>query len=130
MNEQDIMGMISNALSKYGAGDIHESNFQSFYQELSNRIIAYEIQTSWNWIYISLVFVVLGLIAIGVAVAKRKDWDEYSWAVGIVGAVFVLAFGIVIGVQLDDITTCKTFPEKIVIEHVKIALKQLLNVVN
>ena len=130
LTPEQIMDMFGNAFSKYGAGDIKQTSFQSFYQELSNRIIAYEIQTSWNWIYISAVFIILGLITVGVAIVKRNDWDEASWVIGVIGACVVLAFVIVVGVQFDDIATCKTFPEKVVLEHIRVTLRQLLNVVN
>ncbi len=126
MSEQ-LINTLSQELSKYGVTASPSDGFDTYLQSLRQGIVNYEIQTSWVWIWTSVAFMVLGLIALIVAVRKRDDWDEAAWVVGVCALLAIIVCIIIIGTQAHDIATCYAFPDKVVYEHVKHVLRQFLS---
>lgn len=126
MSEQ-LINSLSQELSKYGITASPSDGFDTYLQSLRQGIVNYEIQTSWVWIWTSIAFIVVGLISLIVAVKKRKDWDEAAWVLGVCALFIIIVCIIIIGTQAHDIATCNAFPDKVVYEHVRYALRQFLS---
>ena len=115
-----IIEVLNNLCLRFGlAIDWTQDNIFPYLEELAAKYIAWECATSWMWIGIGAILVVVGL---ALFVTDLK----YDWADG----VMVLAgFGMLcVGVpmivcQVYDILTCKYFPEKELVEYVQYLIR-------
>lgn len=107
-------------------------NVIPYIEKLCGKYINYEIATSIVWIVVALVMCVPGFILLKL-LNKNKEWgvthyhtieDDYFGRImsyiGIV-ALFIIPFFMII-VQALDIVTCLTFPEKVIIDELKILI--------
>lgn len=89
-------------------------NVLPYVETLCEKFIKWEVSTSWMWIGIAGVLLLLGLI-VSIIVHKISD-DGCIW---IFYAVLTLASFVIIGVQVYDIITCYTFPEKVIYDYIQ-----------
>lgn len=82
---------------------------------LCEKFINWEVATSWMWIGIMSALILISL-AVAIIIANTHSWDGMEWL--IFAFVCVIGF-VVIGVQIHDIITCYTFPEKVIYDYIK-----------
>lgn len=95
--------------------DWTKDNIMPYLEELAEKFIAFEVKTSWFWIYFTVAAWVLLMIT-GILV----------WKIGhdIGGFVVIASFSttilfIIVGVQIFDLITCEVLPEKILMREIK-----------
>lgn len=97
-----------------------------YLEELAEKLIVFEIKTSWFWIiFASSIAVLCWILSLVFAVINGFDSDSAAFFCVVSIALTVLAI-IISGVQIYDIITCETFPEKILLREIK-ELMQSLN---
>ena len=92
--------------------DWSSQNVMPYLKDLMSRYIDYEVMTSIAWIVIGAIMLVGGIIFTIIFVENDCDCAPLiSLGVAICGAVMI-------GVQVFDIITCYTIPEKVIIEYI------------
>lgn len=91
-------------------------NVLPYVETLCEKFIKWEISTSWMWIGISL-FGILAFLVFAIIIQCADDlMDGLQWIVFVIATI---CFCLVIGVQIYDIITCHTFPEKVIYDYLK-----------
>ena len=123
----EIIKVLDELCEKFGiAIDWTSENVIPYMQQLCEKYINYEIWTSVGWIVLlTSLFIVSLILAIKLTKKANKDewyYDNIAYA-AIFSIVCAVIFGIttiiVTSVQMHDIITCLTFPEKIIVEYVQ-----------
>lgn len=126
---EEIIKVLDALAEKFGlAVDWTSENVIPYLEQLCGKYVNYEIATSVIWLLFGVMCIIFGKILfkkIRYYFDKSNDMDEsngYTW--GCIGAT--IGFGvltiigvIVVMIQVFDIVTCFTFPEKIIIEELK-----------
>lgn len=90
-------------------------------EKLCKNFINYEIFSSIFWIGLALLCVIITLILFIVA---KCFWDvELEVVMGLVFAISIVAFMIVVGTQGHDIVTAIYFPEKSIYDYIIYAIE-------
>lgn len=105
------------------------SNVIPYLNQLCDKYINYEIATSIVWMTLGLLLFLAGIVCYRI-VYKNKDWgivhyntmpDDYTARgfiyIGVI-SIFMISMTM-ITIQILDIITCVTFPEKIIINELK-----------
>ena len=104
-------------------------NVLPYLEQLCGKYVNYEIATSVVWMILGLLLCIVEVVCYKI-VHKNKDWgvdpdegapDNYIVRIFLYfGVIFIFIISmIVIGTQIFDIITCVTFPEKIIIDELK-----------
>lgn len=110
----EIIKILDDLSSRFGiAIDWTSQNVLPYLQELCDKYISYEIWTSAVYIFICLTSAILMLYGISKLWNDMED-DFLFTAFGIVLIVSL----VVIVVQIFDIVTALTFPEKLIYEYI------------
>lgn len=109
----EIIKILDDLGQRFGiAIDWSSKNVMPYLKDLMSRYIDYEVMTSTAWIVIGVILLIGGIIFTIVFLKNGYDCAPLiSLGVAICGAV-------IIGVQVFDIITCYTIPEKIIIEYI------------
>lgn len=109
----EIIKMLDDLGKRFGIViDWSSENVMPYLKDLISRYIDYEVMTSIAWIVIGVILLIGGIIFTIVFVKNDCDCAPLiSLGVAICGAI-------VIGVQVFDIITCYTIPEKAIIEYI------------
>lgn len=95
--------------------DWSQQNIMPYASDLAERIIKFEIATSWAWIVL-MVFVTIVCITLCI-IGTTKDWnDEFVGALGFATMILIILTVGVVLCQVDDIITATYLPEKIIID--------------
>lgn len=125
MNADEIIKVLNDLCDKFGiAMDWGSKNVLPYLQELGNNIVAYELWTSIAWI-ILLMLPIIVLFSFSKYYTKHKNEDffkgcddddvlGYTYALMIFASIAWLTMSVI---QVFDIITCLTFPEKIILEY-------------
>lgn len=99
--------------------DWSSSNVLPYFQQLCNKYVTYEITTSIIWIVIGIALLLGGRYLF----LKRKCIDNifYDFYVTVIATIIMMFFigGLMIIMQIFDIATCITFPEKIILHELQ-----------
>ena len=128
---EEIIKVLDALAEKFGlAVDWTSSNVIPYLNQLCGKYINYEIATSIVWMIFGLLLFLAGIVCYRI-VYKNKEWgvdqyeyisDDYSGRMLLyvcVIAIFAISM-MVIYTQIFDIITCVTFPEKIIIDELKL----------
>ena len=132
---EEIIKVLDTLAERFGlAIDWTSANVIPYLEKLCNKYINYEITTSVIWLLI-------GVICLFIAkwgpkqtkrfIKKDEESDSYNyndvWAVlSGIATIILIIIGLLISIeQIFDIATCLTFPEKIVIEELKMIHKSM-----
>ena len=97
--------------------DWSNSNVIPYLQDLAQRVITYEFRSSIFWIVIGAILILIGIIAVVLAVHSTCD-DAMGFAC--IAVVILWLAGIwIIGAQINDIILCGTLPEKIILRYIQ-----------
>ena len=108
---------------KFGiAIDWSSQNVMPYIVELCGKFISWEIATSWMYVVLGGIFLLLGIFFIALELASEWSFDGLIFALGII--MFVIAFS-VIGAQAYDIITATHFPEKTIFDYIRIYINTM-----
>lgn len=127
---EEIIKVLDALCDKMGvAVDWTAENILPHAQQLFEKYVGYEFYTSILWIGIAAVLLLISGMATGIFVpmAIKDEWSNEWPTVPAIFAIVCLTglaivFLAVCGVQLKDLITCCTFPEKIILDYL-VALK-------
>lgn len=113
----EIIKLLDDLGRRFGiAIDWSSENVMPYIQDLMSRYIDYEVMTSIAWIIIGVILLIGGIIFTIVFIKNDCVCAPLiSIGVAICGAVMI-------GVQVFDIITCYTIPEKVIIEYINFLL--------
>ena len=127
---EEIIKVLDALAEKFGlAVDWTSSNVIPYLNQLCGKYINYEMATSIVWMIFGLLLFLAGIVCYRI-VYKNKDLgvdtyehipDDYTGRVLLYMCVIcIFAISItIISTQIFDIITCVTFPEKIIIDELK-----------
>jgi hypothetical protein len=98
--------------------DWTSENVLPYVEQLCEKFILWEVNTSFAWMGIMAVVVILSLIA-AILVNRFGNWYGSEWF--IFGCVVVIAV-VVVGLQIFDIIECRAFPEKAIYDYIQFHL--------
>jgi uncharacterized membrane-anchored protein len=121
MNVSDqIIQVLDDLCRRFGIViDWKKETIAPYLMELSEKFIAFEVQTSWFWIISALSIAgILWIMSLVCSLIHGFD-SEGAMSLGIIAIVATVFAVVVSGVQIYDIITCETFPEKILLREIK-----------
>ena len=98
--------------------DWTSENVMPYVEQLCEKFILWEVNTSFAWIGIMAVVMLLSLIT---AILLNRFGHMYGAEWGLFAFVVAIAIA-VIGTQIFDIIECRTFPEKAIYDYIKFHL--------
>ena len=112
--------------------DWTSQNVIPYLEQLYYKYIKYEIATSIVWMLIGIVCILVGKHGVKIVQYFYKKYQEDStyydiWVI-IIGLATGMAFlsgAMIVGSELFDIVTCLTFPEKIILEEIKLLYQNM-----
>ena len=114
-----VIEVLNELCKKFGiAIDWSADNVLPYVKELAGKFISWEIATSWTWIGISIIFILIGILLIVFDI--KSCWDGLLI---ITGSFIILIAFVVFVEQIFDIITCQYFPEKQIFEYVQYMIK-------
>lgn len=117
----EVINVLEYLCDKIGVTiDWTSSNVLPYVEQLCEKFIVWEVNTSFAWMAIMGVVTVISLI-FAIVIHKISCWDGTEW---IVFGCALVATIIVCGVQVFDIIECKTFPEKAIYDYIQYHLSR------
>lgn len=92
-------------------------NLVPYFKQLCDHLVNYELVTSIVWLVIGIFFIIAAFVTYKYIDPEISDYLEYLD----IALELVLAVGgvVIILIQLFDIVTCLTFPEKIILDEIQ-----------
>lgn len=111
--------------------DWTSANMLPYLQELCEKIVTYEIWTSYAWIAVMWGILIISWVVTAPPwiVAEKEDWDIPEHMCAIMVCLLILSFAwsiatvAVTAVQVFDIITATYFPEKTIYEFITTAIQ-------
>lgn len=132
---KEIINILDALAERFGlAIDWTSANVIPYLEKLCSKYINYETTTSIIWLLIGVICLFIakwGSKQTKRFIKKYEESDSYNyndeWAVFMgIATVILIIVGLLIFIeQIFDIATCLTFPEKIVIEELKMIYKSM-----
>lgn len=103
--------------------DWSNKNILPYIEQLSTRIVDYEKCTSLAWLIFATIILFIGIVILKKATENLKNnnycyCDDTGILCGIIGSVLIMVSVVCIIVDVGDIITCLTLPEKTIIEFI------------
>ena len=95
--------------------DWTSNNVLPYVEQICEKFIMWEVNTSFAWMAIMGVTTISALI-FAIIIHNVSDWGGMEWL--IFGGILAVTI-IVCGCQIFDIIECKTFPEKTIYEYIQ-----------
>ena len=110
----ELIKILDYLFEKFGVAiDWTNKDVMPYLKSLADKIVVWEESIAWLWIWAGIVAIIVGIIWIIVNIIRLSD-GGWSFL-----AVCLIAIGIVIGMtNAYTVITCRTFPEKIVLEYI------------
>lgn len=86
---------------------------------LTEKLVQYELKTSIMWLVFGVVLIIIGISFIVFDLCV--DLDGFGICIGMIAIITGI---VVVLFQITDIIACNTFPEKIIIDHLRTYLKR------
>ena len=121
MNVSDlIITVLDDLCRRFGIViDCTNKTILPYLEELAEKLIVFEVKTSWFWIiFASSIAVIFWILSLIFAVVNGFDSDSAMFFCVVSIGLTVVAI-IISGAQIYDIITCETFPEKILLREIK-----------
>lgn len=125
----EIIKVLDALAEKFGLViDCTSQNVIPYLEQLCGKYVNYEIAISVVWFILSIILLFIGKWLIEKAkyfwcnhcAEPKEDWDYLAVLVGIVAGIIIIIGVWVCIQQVFDIVTCLTFPEKIILEELKL----------
>ena len=133
MVSDQIIKVLDNLCEKFGVAiDWSSKNIQPYLEELMAKAVNYKFSIATMWLITGIILFIIGCIGIKIGVFCKKkyneiekltDWDVaamFAWVLsgaGMIGSVLMIFSNII------TIITCRTFPEKIIVDMIQTYLK-------
>lgn len=133
MVSDQIIKVLDNLCEKFGlAIDWSSKNIQPYLEELMAKAVNYKFSISTMWLIYGIILFIISCIGIKIAIFCKKKYDEIeeitdwdvaailTWVLsgaGMIGSVSMIFSNII------TIITCRTFPEKIIVDMIQTYLK-------
>ena len=124
---EEIIKVLDALAEKFGLTvDWTSANVIPYLERLCGKYVNYEIATSVVWILLGVICLFIGKWGVKKTkycynkyqeISEINDWDVAATLVGIITGVIIIASVIVIISEVFNITTCLTFPEKIILDE-------------
>lgn len=112
-----IIQVIESLAQKFGVViDWTADNVMPYVKGIAEKLVGWEIATSWMWVCIGGALLLFALIPFILEITDRLDTD---CCMTIIFCVMGFIFLAICGVQAYDIITCKKFPEKFILEYIQ-----------
>ena len=103
--------------------DWSNENILPYIEQLSIRIVNYEKFTSIAWLIFAILMLITGVLLLIKAKedCKNNDYyycDDIGVLCGIAGSILIMISIVCIIIDVGDIITCLTLPEKTIIEFI------------
>lgn len=103
--------------------DWTNKNVMPYMEQLSGRIVNYEMFTSIAWLVFAVVVLIVGIVLLVKGFKyknnpERPCYDDSYIPSILIGIVAVVTFVVMSIVQVGDIITCLTLPEKTIISFI------------
>lgn len=123
---EQIIAVLDDLCRRFGIViDWTSQNIVPYLEELAEKFIVSEVKTSWFWIiFMSSVAIISWIVTIILTIINGS-YSDVAVFVGVISAILTILAIIVIGVQVYDIITCETFPEKILLREIKELIQHL-----
>ena len=95
--------------------DWTNNNALPYVEQICEKFIMWEVNTSFAWMGIMGVLTIITLI-FAIIIHNVNSWDGIEWV--IFGGVLLVTI-VVCGCQILDIIECKTFPEKAIYDYIQ-----------
>ena len=105
--------------------DWSKETIAPYLEELATKFITFEIKTSWFWIISATVVAIL--IWVMFMIFNHVDPDDCGVIFGVIAVLTTIAFILIVGIQVYDIITCETLPEKILLREIRELLTDVKN---
>lgn len=121
MNISDqIIAVLDDLCRRFGIIiDWTQDNIAPYLEELAAKFIAFEVKTSWFWMYFALAIAATCWIMFIVLSCVYGSNSEGAFVFVFCSIIATIALFIVAGAQIYDIIVCETFPEKILLREIK-----------
>lgn len=115
---KEIIEILEYIGQKFGiAIDWSNENVMPYIKQLCERYISWEIATSFAWLIAMIL--IMAILIILLAFSIKHEQGEAAFFISILIFISCIICIPVIGKQIYDIITCKTFPELKIIEFIK-----------
>lgn len=99
--------------------DWTQDNIAPYLEELAAKFIAFEIKTSWFWMFLTLAITVVCWLMFIILSCVYGSGSEGAFIFILCSIVATVALFCIVGTQVYDIIACETFPEKILLREIK-----------
>lgn len=125
---EQIIAVLDDLCRRFGIViDWTSQNIVPYLTELAEKFIAFEVKTSWFWIIAaSSIAAIVWIMSLVCSLIHGFD-SEGAICLGVVAIVLTAIAIIVSCIQIYDIITCETFPEKILLREIKELLQSAKN---
>lgn len=128
MVSNQIIKVLNDICNKFGlAIDWTSKNVQPYLQELIAKCVAYKFATSILWLIFGILACAIGSVLAKMAVGSWKkyneegpisDYEMYCAIQGISSGILLTVGIVMVACNITTMITCKTFPEKVVLDMV------------
>ena len=116
----EIIKILDELCARFGiAIDWSSENVIPQLKILSEKLVQYELKTSIMWLVFGVVLIIIGISFI--VFDSCVDLEGLGICIGMIAIITGI---VVVLFQITDIIACNTFPEKIIIDHLRPYLKR------
>lgn len=120
---EQIIQVLDDLCRRFGIViDWSKETVAPYLEELATKFITFEVKTSWFWIFSSVIVTVIAWVLF--IIFYHIDPTDTGVIVGVVAFCITVVFILITGVQVYDIITCETFPEKILLREIEELLQK------
>lgn len=126
MVSDQIIKVLDNLCEKFGlAIDWSSKNIQPYLEELMAKAVNYKFSIATMWLIIGIILFVIGCIGIKIGIfcgkkyyeiVENTDWDIAAFVVLLFSIIVLICSILMIFDSISSMITCKTFPEKVIID--------------
>jgi hypothetical protein len=121
---EQIIQVLDSLCEKFGmAIDWTGANVVPYVGTLCMKLVSYEIWTSVAEIALSIILLIIGIVLLkkyGSIIKEEIDDDNFLMIFPVIGllALFIVSI-VMLGININDLIKCLTFPEMYIFEYVK-----------
>lgn len=118
----EIIKILDAVCDKFGITiDWTSQNVMPYVEQIGKHIVQYELWTSSLWTIFSLIVLIAGTIICGKKIKsaiRYGDREDTILGVGVILLIIYFTFFSLLIVQIQDVITALTFPEKTILDFI------------
>lgn len=107
--------------------DWASENIAPYLEDLAEKLVVFEVATSWFWIILIASVTLLSWIGFAIFAIVCGLYDDVPTVFLVISILLTFITIIMTGTQIYDIITCEVFPEKILFREIKELLQSAKN---